>query len=340
MKNRFTADPMNIFGLVLVLLLAFTVILTLFLLVGYERLTPTQENSPTDSDSPHVSGSDGTSSPLGEMTSSPEDDGDREQTSSGTVTGSPSDTTSAAERGDTSMSPALTSPPSRETTSLPPDTTEPPTTSPSQSGKKLVAFTYDDGPHAVYTPELLKVLDKYNVKATFFILGTNARKDDAIAALKATAAAGHEMANHTYSHPTVLNITVDELKAEIEKTNDLIYKHCGVRPTLVRTPGGKWSADILSGVSYPIIHWTVDTRDWDHNDPERCLAYLKDQVYDGAIVLMHDRKSNVAKSTELMIKWLVENDYEIVTVSELMERKGVELTAGKVYYSSKRVKKG
>lgn len=330
MKKKFHADPMNVLGAVLVILLVFIVMLTAFLLISYERMfAPADTSEP--SETTLVPGADTTSSPEGDVTVLPGDTSSDDVTSkneSDRVTSSPADTTNTP--SETTTPPAVTTP--AETTAKSPAVTEPP------SGKKLVALTYDDGPHVTYTVTVLDVLKKYNVKATFFILGTNTRKEDAKAALIRTAAEGHEIANHTYSHPTVLNLTVDELKDDIQKSSDAIYNVCGVRPTLLRTPGGKWSNEILENIKYPIIHWTVDTRDWEHNDPEKCLEYLKKQVYDGAIILMHDRKSNSAKSSEVMIEWLLENGYEIVTVSELMERKGVELSAGKVYFSSSNVR--
>ena len=132
----------------------------------------------------------------------------------------------------------------------------------------------------------------------------------------------------------MLNISADEFIADVEKGSNAIYEARGVRPSIIRTPGGKFSTELLEKIKYPIIHWTVDTRDWEHNDPEKCLETLKKQVVDGAVILMHDRKSNTARSVELMIEWLLENDYQIATVSELMELKGTELVAGKVYYSS------
>ena len=201
--------------------------------------------------------------------------------------------------------------------------------------KKLVALTFDDGPNTVRTKEVLAVLEKYNVKATFFVLGQNLNSTAAQNALKLTAEKGHEIANHSYTHPNCHNMTAAEFIADVEKTSNNIYELCGVRPTLVRTPYGNWTKALLNTMDYPIIHWTVDTRDWDHNNPETALSYVKKQVYDGAIILMHDRMSTSAEMTEIIIQWLHENNYEIVTVSELLRLKGTPLAPGYVYFSAR-----
>ncbi len=241
---------------------------------------------------------------------------------------SPGETTVLTTPEETTVTPTtpiVTTP--EETTSRLPDTS-----------KKLVALTFDDGPHGQYTDELLDVLDKYNVKATFFVIGAHILRTNAINALKRAASSGHEIGNHTYSHSNVLNMSVTDFRNEILGTSEIIYNHTGVTPTLLRTTGGQWSSDLLASVDLPFINWTVDTKDWSHNDPNQSLEILKSSVTDGGIVLLHDRKSNVAATAELFIQWLNENGYEIVTVSELLKAKGVEIEAGKVYYSSYRVR--
>lgn len=323
MKNKFKADPMNILGIVLVILLLFVVLVTAFLLIGYNKLFSSSTEGVTSDvggpSAPIISDADTSESVTPNTT--PLDSSVQSSAETDRVTDAPTESTDTAQQ--------TTAP----NTAAPTESTAQPST-----GKKTVAITFDDGPHPTYTLELLEILEKYNVKATFFVLGTNLKSDARINVLKKTVAAGHEIGNHSYSHPTVLEITADEFLLDAEKGSDAIYSACGVRPALIRTPGGKFSTELLGKIQSPIIHWTVDTRDWEHNDPDTCLEKLKAQVYDGAIILMHDRKSNVAKSAEVMIKWLLDNDYNITTVSELMEIKGVEMQAGKVYYSSSIIK--
>lgn len=311
MNKRNCPSIINILGAVIVLLLAVTVVLTGILLICYERIA-----------SPSIPPEDISASGDAPTADSPESSGPDDNTSN--IEG---DTSSSTETSTSIADTTLNDTPSNDETTAKP-----------KPNKKLVALTYDDGPHAQYTQELLDVLKKYDVKATFFIIGQNTRSEAAKAALRRAASEGHEIANHSYSHPNVLKLSVDEARAEFEKTNDAIYDICGIRPTLIRTPGGSYNKELLAWIDYPIIRWTVDTMDWKYNDPEQSLAFLKEQVSDGGIVLMHDRKSNVATTTEQMIKWLYDNDYEIVTVSELMRQKGIELSKGYVYFSSSKVR--
>ena len=219
----------------------------------------------------------------------------------------------------------------QETTSQ--ETPAPETTSPIDPNQKLVAFTFDDGPNAMYTEEVLAVLEKYNAHATFFVVGAHSQFTRAGEIMKKIMNGGHEIASHTYSHPNLTTLTAEQIREEEKKTSDLIFELCGVRPTLMRAPGGSYNSDVLAAVSYPLIGWTVDTLDWKHQDPKQALEYLKAQVADGGIVLMHDRLATSAETAEELIKWLYENDYKIVSVSELMAARGVTMEAGKVYYS-------
>lgn len=232
-----------------------------------------------------------------------------------------------------------------ETTDTPnttvPETTQPETpeetSPPIDPNQKLIAFSFDDGPHATYTLELLEVLEKYNAHATFFVVGSHCTRSGAAEAMQKTVAAGHEIASHTYSHTNLTTLTAAQIREEEQKTADIIYKNCGVYPTLMRAPGGAFNDSVLSAVSYPLIRWSVDTLDWSHKDPQQTLQILKDTATDGGIVLMHDRVSNTAETVELCFEWLYANGYKVVSVSELMEAKGVTMEAGKVYYSSYRV---
>lgn len=335
MKKQFKTDPIKLLLTLFVIVFVFVAFILVFLISTYERffstappvditsyqqelISPSTQESTQVTDLPSDGGTDTSyAEPSGTSdTSAPEKE-------------TPEATTPNREP-DKTEAPQVT----EQTTPKPDETTSPP----EDNNKKYVALTFDDGPHAEYTEELLAILEKYNAKATFFVLGTNIKGEARINALKKTAEGGHEIANHTFSHPTVLKITVDELVREIDKGADRIYETIGVRPTLVRTPGGKFNAQILAKMKYPLIHWTVDTRDWEHNDPEITLQYVKDNLRDGGIILMHDRKSAVADATELIIKWLYENDYEVVTVSELMRIKGTPLEAGKVYFSATNIR--
>lgn len=250
------------------------------------------------------------------------------------VTVDPSTTATESTNGpDTTASPDTTAPETTSPETTLPETTLPETTTPIDPSRKLVAFTFDDGPNAKYTEEVRAVLEKYDAHATFFVVGVHGTFTRAGEVMKNVINAGHEIASHTYSHPNLTKLTAEQIREEEKKSSDMIYELCGVRPTLMRAPGGSYNSDVLATVSYPLIGWTVDTLDWKHQDPKQALEYLKAQVTDGGIVLMHDRLATSAEIAELLLQWLYENDYKVVSVSELMAARGVTMEAGKVYYS-------
>lgn len=243
------------------------------------------------------------------------------------------ETTAATETTDKATEPETKEP---ETTS--PETTASETQPPIDPHQKLVAFTFDDGPNAKYTEEVLAVLEKYDAHATFFVVGVHATFTRAGEVMKNVLNGGHEIATHTYSHPNLTKLTAEQIREEEKKSSDMIYQLCGVRPTMMRAPGGSYNSDVLAAVSYPLVGWTVDTLDWDHQDPKQALEYLKAQVSDGGIVLMHDRLATSAEIAETLLKWLYDNGYKVVSVSELMAAKGVTMETGKVYYSASLVR--
>jgi peptidoglycan/xylan/chitin deacetylase (PgdA/CDA1 family) len=235
--------------------------------------------------------------------------------------------------GNGEKSSATESESASESTGKTDENTEEPTSQEDEAPKKRIAFTFDDGPNSKYTEEVLEVLKKYDAHATFFVVGVHATFTRAGEVMKKVIEAGHEIGNHTYNHISLPTLTAEEIKRDEQLMSDRIFELCGVRPTLMRAPGGSYNNDVLAAISSPLIAWTVDTLDWKHQDPKQALEYLKAQVTDGGIVLMHDRLATSAEIAELLLQWLYENDYKVVSVSELMAARGVTMEAGKVYYS-------
>ena len=178
--------------------------------------------------------------------------------------------------------------------------------------KKRVALTFDDGPNAKYTAQILKTLKRYDVKATFFVTGNNVTKHPAIA--KQIVLDGHEIGNHTYSHPKLTAISLKNATAEITKTSNAIEKATGVQPTVFRPPYGAYNNKLVQAAKLPTILWSVDTLDWQHKNPVKLLQIVKRQVTNGSIILMHDTNNGSLN----VIKYLQQKDYEIVTVSEIL----------------------
>ncbi len=198
--------------------------------------------------------------------------------------------------------------------------------------KKIVALTYDDGPYSPVTNRILNTLDKYNGRATFFVVGN--RVNEYKSSVKRAVNMGCEIGNHTYSHTILTGVGTSTIKSQISKTNSVVKNLTGVAPKIVRTPGGAVNSMVRDTVNYPIINWSVDTLDWKYRKASSVTSKVKSQVRDGSIILMHDLYESTALATEQFVPWLVDNGYQIVTVSELMQLKGVDMIPGTVYFNA------
>ena len=199
--------------------------------------------------------------------------------------------------------------------------------------KKMVALTYDDGPHGTYTAQILDVLEKYDARATFFVVGS--RIEYYPEQLTRAAELGCEIGSHTYNHMNLPSNSDSAIKNEMNKTDALIKKYTGEVAPVMRPPGGATSSRSLAAVGKPVIMWSVDTRDWSHRNAATTVSHIKNNVYDGAIVLMHDLYSPTAQATKTIVPWLIDNGYQLVTVSELMYYRGITMKAGSVYRSAR-----
>ncbi len=195
--------------------------------------------------------------------------------------------------------------------------------------KKMVALTYDDGPYTPVTNQILDVLEEYNGRATFFVVGSRVStyKD----CIKREAKLGCEIGNHTYNHTILTSVSASTIKSEISKTNDAVKKITGQAPTIVRTPGGAVNSTVKANVKHPMFNWSVDTLDWKYRNSSSVVSAIKNNVRDGSIVLMHDLYGSTGDATEQIVPWLVKNGYQLVTVSELMAVKGIEVEKGELY---------
>lgn len=182
--------------------------------------------------------------------------------------------------------------------------------------QKRIALTFDDGPHPSITHEILKTLDKYNAKATFFVTGHRVEKSPNV--LKDIYAAGHEIGNHTYNHPKLTELSMNQVNAQIIKTNNLVKSVIGEEPTLFRPPYGSFDKDIQSSLSVPLIMWSIDTLDWKHRDPEKTLKSVQQYAKNGSIILMHDVHQTTADALDQVLSYLVKEGYEFATVSEIL----------------------
>lgn len=197
-------------------------------------------------------------------------------------------------------------------------------------GAKLIAITFDDGP-GPYTNRLLDGLKEKGVKATFFTLGQRAEiyPDE----IRRIFAEGHQLCNHSYSHPELTAMSVSGALNQINTTNAILNRTIGGSEAyFLRAPYGSMNSSIRSQLSCPEIFWSVDTLDWKYRDS----AYVKNTVissaYDGAVVLMHDIHSTTVTGLLEAIDTLKSQGYEFVTVRELFRRRGVSMNNGQTYY--------
>lgn len=200
--------------------------------------------------------------------------------------------------------------------------------------KPMVALTYDDGPSNSATTRILNVLEKNNARATFFVVGS--RVDTYKSQIKRAYNMNCEIANHTYNHKTLTTLSADGVKYELSATDKKIKAITGENPVLMRPPGGSYKNDtVRKNTAYPIIMWSVDTRDWESRNASKIVSNIKGNVRDGSIILMHDLYDSTASATETIVPWLISQGYQLVTVSEMMDAKGITMQNGVAYSSAK-----
>ena len=183
--------------------------------------------------------------------------------------------------------------------------------------EKLVALTFDDGPHPVYTEEILDVLDQAGVKASFFMMGKEAELYPDV--VKKVSDAGHLIGNHTYTHANVCQISADETTGEITKTNDIIEGLTGKRPQFFRPPFGCKNETLEKQTGMFWIFWDVDTLDWSCQNAEQVYCQVVKNVEENDIILMHDAYPSTVEAVRELIPALQEMGYTFVTVDRLVE---------------------
>ena len=188
---------------------------------------------------------------------------------------------------------------------------------------KRIALTFDDGPHPRYTKKILEILDKYNVKATFFVIGVNI--ENYPETLKSIYEHGHEIGNHSYDHSNEKYIDSCNAELEIKKCELLIYRELNITPKVFRPPQGQYSKaleNVAIANNYSIILWSIDTKDWEHNPATSIYKTVTSNVQGGDIILMHDYtsgKNTTCDALELIIPDLLSKGYTFVTVSDLIQ---------------------
>ena len=197
-----------------------------------------------------------------------------------------------------------------------------------EKNKKVVALTFDDGPDGNTTPHALDILAKYKIKATFFVQGKNIAGNEAI--LKRMQAEGHEVGNHSWNHPVLTQLSLEDAKKQITDTEDAIKNVLGKSSKLMRPPYGAISDDIRNSLDLSFILWDVDSLDWKSKNEASIFTEIQHQTSDGAIILLHDIHQPSVNSLPKVIEYLQEQGYSFVTVSELLNTR---LKPHEIYYS-------
>ncbi len=197
--------------------------------------------------------------------------------------------------------------------------------------RPMVALTYDDGPQTTAGNRIMDCLARYDAKATFFVVGD--RCASRASEMQRMAAEGHEIGNHTYQHKYLNKLDAAQIRYQIEQGRQAVTDACGVSPALVRLPGGNKNDTVLANVAYPMIMWSVDTRDWATRNTQSTVSAVLNSVRDGDIVLMHELYESTAEATEQIVPELIARGYQLVTVSELAQARGIPLEPGKLYYN-------
>ena len=198
-------------------------------------------------------------------------------------------------------------------------------------GGSMLALTFDDGPSA-YTDRLLDTLSEYGGHATFFVVGNMI--EDRPELLVRMALEGHEIGGHSWSHRDLTKLNKEDIENQIIKTNNKIQEVSDVSVTLMRPPYGACNdrvKNVAADLNVSIINWSVDTLDWKYKNADTVYKSIMREAYDGAIILCHDLHKTTVDAMERVIPDLIDQGYQLVTVSQLMQTKGINMRPGNVY---------
>jgi len=192
-----------------------------------------------------------------------------------------------------------------------------------QTKEKVIALTFDDGPHPVYTGKILKMLRDKGIRATFFLNGHHVKAHPALA--KQIVLQGHEVGNHGYYHRDLTKLSPVEIYQDLAKSGELIKQITGKEVAYFRPMGGKLNRDVVASaqqLGFKIVLWSVDPKDWDMKNPASVIEEtLVTEAENGDIVLLHDgggHQETMMKALDRVIRKLQKKGFRFVTVSELL----------------------
>jgi len=184
----------------------------------------------------------------------------------------------------------------------------------------FIAMTFDDGPHATNTPRLLDMLKQRGIKATFFVVGQCAAEYPDI--MKRIVAEGHEIANHSWSHPLLSKMGEGGVTDQLQRTHDVIVQTTGVTPKIMRPPYGGFTKNQMAWANqkwdYKVILWDVDPLDWKVRNAESVKSKILAGTVNGSIILSHDIHKTTVDAMPETLDGLTARGFKFVTVSELI----------------------
>ena len=183
--------------------------------------------------------------------------------------------------------------------------------------KPMVALTFDDGPHETYSNQILDVLEANHAVATFFEVGRNVARYPAVVAREAEL--GCEIGSHSYAHKNLSKLKTATLLEDLAAA-DAAFVAAGVpAPTLVRPPYGAVNKTVRTATGRSLVTWNIDTEDWRTKDPQKVISYVQGlQDLDGSVILMHSIYESSAQAAAVLVPWLQEQGYQLVTITELL----------------------
>jgi peptidoglycan/xylan/chitin deacetylase (PgdA/CDA1 family) len=189
-----------------------------------------------------------------------------------------------------------------------------------RTARPVVAMTFDDGPHVNLTPQLLDILSERQIRATFYVIGSRVVRHPDI--MRRIASEGHEIGNHTWSHPSLSGLGDARILSELDRTTQAIYDSVGRPPVTMRPPYGN-----LTGLQRLMVHaernlptvlWSIDPEDWRRPGASVVARRIVNASHPGGVILAHDIQVGTVRAMPSTLDTLIARGYQFVTVSELI----------------------
>ncbi len=239
------------------------------------------------------------------------------------------------------MTPAPTAEPTAVPPTREPEPTEEPTPEPTPTpeatpdpNRRMLALTFDDGPSESYTMMVLDILEQYGARATFFVQGNHLKDKGEI--LNRMVSLDCEIGCHGWNHTRMTTQSRDDMQKDFTRAIERISSEIegGYTVTLMRPPYGDTNNSVFSamkGIDLAIIKWNVDSRDWESRNADKIFEVCTSGLKSGQILIFHDKTQSTVDAIARLVPYFIENGYDLVTVTELIESSGSPVEAGKCY---------